>query len=327
MDGDPERGEEALVEWLRQRHPLIGDDAALLPDLGAAVVTVDSQREGVHFHPGTPLDTVARRLLAVNLSDLAACGARPRFALLALAAPEGFDHRAFLTALGESLAESSAELAGGDLSRADRLTATLTLLGTLHVEGRFLRRRDARPGDALWSSGILGWAAAGQRLIAGGAAIRGGRVRFAAGQREGDDARRAVRRYLEPTARLDLGEWLARSAVRTAVIDLSDGLAKELRRLCRASGVGARLEAPELDALAPTPALADDVGETPRSLALGGGDDYELLFTLPAGAEPPSAARCRRIGEITADGEPVLVTAADERPLPAAGWDHLTASS
>ncbi len=313
-----DRSEERLLRWLRGRlgdEPLIGDDAALLP--GRFVATVDSQIEGVHFLAGTEPAVVARRLLAVNLSDLAACGADPAYAVLALNAPAGFPHRRFLAALAAACRRHGVRLAGGDLAASPAgLVATLTLLGRLPKGRRFLRRGGARPGQALWVGGTLGESAAGRLLLAAGVAARDAA------------ARRAVRRHLAPAPQLALGRWLGeRRGAAGAAIDVSDGLARDLHRLCAASGVGAVVEAERLPLPRGFAALCARLGREPLELALGGGEDYVLLFTLPARAGPPPAFGCRRIGTITAGRGVRLATGGRQRTLPPAGWDHLTAAA
>ncbi len=119
----------------------------------------------MHFLPGLDPGRVARRLLAVNLSDLAAMGAIPRYALLALAAPAAFDHQAFFRGLLAACRHFDIELVGGDLARGDRLHASLTAFGSAPPAGRFLERTSARPGDRLWLGGAVGLAAAGLRCL------------------------------------------------------------------------------------------------------------------------------------------------------------------
>lgn len=282
--------------------------------------------------------------MAVNLSDLAAMGAAPAYGLLALAAPAGFDHRRFFRALLAAARRHGVALAGGDLARAATAVATLTLIGTRPAGGAWLTRSGARPGDALWVGGTLGESAAGRALLA--ADRRGGGARFAAGRvelppalaagfsaRTSRAARRAVRRHLAPTPQLDLGRALGRLAGRRrsvvgGVIDLSDGLAVDLRRLCRESGVGAEVDAARLPLAAGFARLAAAIDHDPLDLALGGGEDYVLLFTLAAGGEPPAEFPCHRIGSITAGRRLWLIDRGDRsrerrRPLPALGWDHL----
>lgn len=321
--------EDRLLAWLRKHlgegHHL-GDDVAFLDLPGAVALTVDQQIEGVHFRPGIPVEVLARRLAAVNLSDLAAAGARPLAALLTLATPPGFPHRRFFSALTAALAAAGAELAGGDLARAERPAFTLTLLGGRWPGGRWLRRDGARPGDRLWLGGTVGESALGQELLARGASWRG-RACLPPGlslpRPLAAAARRAIARHLEPCPQLALGRWLARSGRAGAAIDLSDGLARDLHRLCAASGVGARLETARLpfaDGFLP---LATRLDLVPERLALGGGEDYVLLFTLPAGVSPPAAFAATEIGRITRSRQLLAGRAGAWTPLPALGWDHL----
>jgi thiamine-monophosphate kinase len=308
--------EDRLLAWLRGRlgpGSLAGDDAAVLPR-GAWAVTVDSQIAGVHVDPGADPALLARRLLAVNLSDLAAMGALPAYAFLALSAVRGFDHRRFFRAFLAACRSHRLALAGGDLAtHPTATTATLTLLGRRRRGGRWLARGNARPGDALWLGGTVGESAAGRVLLDTGGP----------GSGAGAAARRAVRRHLLPSPQLALSGWLARQP-RAAAIDVSDGVALDLRRLCRESGVGAVVE-PEALPLAPGfAALCRRLGRDPLELALGGGEDYVLLFALPSRREPPARFGCRRIGEIVR-GRRLVLRSADgrTRPLPALGWDHL----
>jgi thiamine-monophosphate kinase len=335
----PLNGEDRLLRWLRGRFelPLLGDDAAILPAApgnGPFAVTTDSQVEAVHFVPGLDPAVLARRLLAINLSDLAAMGAAPAYALLALSAAPGFDHRRFFRAFVEACRRFEVTLAGGDLSASPAGTvATLTLLGTRQAPpsaSRWVSRGAAEPGHDLWLGGTVGESAAGQRLVAQGARIRGGGVdlppAFAGSKALLAAARRAVRRHLSPTPQLELGAWLARQQ-SGAAMDVSDGVARDLHRLCRESGAGAEVLIDELPLAARFHDLCDRLGEDPLRLALGGGEDYVLLFTLPAGVEPPASFGCRRIGRIT-DGTGVFAIdrGKSRRPrrLPAQGWDHLS---
>ncbi len=369
------QGEDRLLHWLRRQlgdlvprrsrfpadraraaagagAPLIGDDAAVLPAGGPFAVTVDSQVAGVHFVPGLDPAVIARRLLAVNLSDLAAMGAVPAYAFLALTAPPGFDHRRFFRALLAACARHRLRLAGGDLSRGPAwppggagtagsghlagagpiLVATLTLLGRHRRGARWLRRAGAEAGHHLWLGGTVGESAAGRLLIGAGARLAAGKVILPAGwtgrvrpRPLAGAGRRAVRRHLLPQPQLALGHWLARQAAGGA-IDVSDGVARDLHRLCAESGVGARIDAARLPLVPGFPALCTTLAVDPLQLAIGGGEDYVLLFTLPAGIEPPARFGCRRIGTITSGRRLSLVTDGVATELPAAGWDHLEGS-
>lgn len=345
------RGEDRLTAWLRRRlgpATLIGDDAAPLPaasligtGAGGALVaaTVDQQIEGIHFPAGLDPAVVARRLLAVNLSDMAAVGAEPVHALLALAAAPGFDHRRFLAALTGACARHGTTLAGGDLaslpepgpSGAPRLAASLTLLGRMPAGGAWLARRAARPGDAVWVGGTLGESALGRHLLARGARFDGRRIELpeALGLTGAlaAAARRAIRRHLSPAPQLELGRALGRLAAGhpdhpPAAIDLSDGLARDLARLCRESATGAEIDLSALPLATHARELAGRLDLGAIDLALGGGEDYVLLFTLPERSEPP-ASHCVRIGRIIAGGGLTIIEGKRRRPLPESGWDHL----
>jgi thiamine-monophosphate kinase len=319
----PPQDENRLIDWLRRRleaesgGALIGDDAAILPVEPFAdsfAITVDQQISGAHFPPGLDPAIVARRLLAVNLSDLAAMGASPAYAFLALAAPPGFDHRRFLTALLAACRRHGLTLAGGDLARNPVLTTSLTLLGTKAESARWLTRGGARPGHALWLGGTIGDSAAGRILIEGAKLDEAS----ASLQRA---MRRAIRRHLQPTPQLALGRWLG-AQKEGAAMDVSDGLARDLHRLCRASGVGAEVDAAALPFSDRFTMLCRRIGADPLALALGGGEDYVLLFTLPEGTAPPEPGT-RRIGRITKGRRLALLREGARSDLPDAGWDHL----
>lgn len=325
----PLAGEDLLIDWLR-RQPgaaLIGDDAAVLPPGGPFAVTTDHQIAGVHFPPDLDPAVLARRLLAVNLSDLAATGAAPAWAFLALAAPPGFDHRRFFRSLLAACRRHGLQLAGGDLARHPHATtAALMLLGTKEKGSRWLRRSGAAPGHDLWLGGAAGESAAGRMLIERGARLDGSRIDLptvvSASPALRDAARRAVRRHLQPAPQLALGRWLGAQR-EGAAIDVSDGVARDLRRLCRASGAGAAIEAEALPYSFRFRELCAALGADPLTLALGGGEDYVLLFTLPGGHAPPAEFRCRRIGTITRHRAVSLLQNETSRDLPDLGWDHL----
>ncbi|HKV06491.1 MAG TPA: thiamine-phosphate kinase [Thermoanaerobaculia bacterium] len=327
----PLTGEDRLLRWLRgqQGVTLIGNDAAVLPEGGPFAVTVDSQIESVHFVPGLDPALLAKRLLAVNLSDLAAMGAMPRWAFLALSTRDGFDHRRFFRSLIAACRHHGVTLAGGDLARSPGGTvATLTLLGTKPEEGRWLERAHARPGHDLWLGGTVGESAAGRILIDRGARKNGSRIDlpsvFEAPASLARAARRAVRRHLLPEPQLELGLWLGRQPEASA-LDISDGVARDLHRLCRESSVGAEVVFEALPFARGFEALSQALGADPLELALQGGEDYVLLFTLPSGLAPPQGLGSL-IGTITREKKIVLRQGEARRPLPASGWDHLDKS-
>jgi len=292
-----------LLSWLRDRDPelrkLLGDDAATLPSLDSPAITVDSQIEGIHFPPGLDPALLAHRLLAVNLSDLAAMGAEPRFAFLTLSTPPEFDHKRFFLSLLKSCRSYPLQLAGGDLARCPQVVTTLTLIGERPPGGRWLRRSGGRPEQGIWLGGTLGESALGQRLLAAGGAWRGKSIllpdAFKAPPTLAKAARRAIRRHLRPEPQLGLGRWLGERE-EGAALDISDGLALDLSRLCEASGTGARIERTALPYPAHFHRLCELLNEDPLELLLGGGEDYVLLFTLPANQTPPPEMGCHRIG-------------------------------
>ncbi len=253
----------------------VGDDAALLevPPGRALVAAVDTLVEGRHFLPGAPPESVGHQALAVNLSDLAAMGAEPAWALLSLSLPMAEESwlAGFATGLYRLAERHGVALVGGDTVRGP-LVVTVTALGFVAPQ-LALRRDGARPGDVLFVSGWPGEAAAGLEQL----------------QREPatGDADPLVRRYRYAEPRLALGRMLAGRA--SAAMDVSDGLFGDLQKLCAASGVGACLELERL------PISAELQRRRPPAdaerLVLFGGDDYELLFTVPAEHAADVAAR------------------------------------
>lgn len=290
----------------------VGDDAAIVaPPPGAELVlALDTIVAGTHFPAGTPARAVGHRALAVNLSDIAAMGAEPAWALLGLTLPAVDEDwvAEFSRGLDELARRHGIALIGGDTTRG-ALAATLTLAGLL-PPGTALRRRGAQAGDDIWVSGTPGDAAAGLAILQG-------RLQAAGEARE-----RLLQRFLLPEPRVALG--IALRGLASACIDVSDGLAGDLGKLCAASGTGARIES---RALPLSPALVEAAGpEAAPGLALAGGDDYELLFTAPAGLRGAVGAltagvECRRIGTVIA-GREVLVDGAALPRDAGHGFDH-----
>ena len=245
----------------------VGDDAALLeaPAGRELVAATDTLVEGIHFPAGAPPASIGHRALAVNLSDFAAMGARPAWALLALTLPQAEEPwlAEFAAGLGALARAHGVALVGGDTTRGP-LCVTVTLLG--HVPaGEALRRSGASAGDLLYVSGTPGDAAAGLALL---------ERRLQASEAAGAYLRE---RFQLPQPRLALGERLRRHA--SACIDVSDGLLADAGKLAAASGVGAELEFEALPLSEPLRATLAE-GEA-RELALSGGDDYELCFAVP----------------------------------------------
>lgn len=246
----------------------IGDDAALLevPAGEQLVACCDALNEGVHFLAGTEPADIGWKSLAVNLSDLAAMGARPAWALLSLSLPRadaGFVD-GFMRGFSALADAAGIALVGGDTTSGP-LSISVTALG-FAPRGLALTRGGARPGDSVFVSGTLGDASAALERIRAGRAM------------EGAQARALAQRMRRPTPRLALGQALR--GVASAAIDISDGLLADLGHIARASGVGIELDADALPASAALRALFDRA-ERLRCQATGG-DDYELVFTVPA---------------------------------------------
>jgi thiamine-monophosphate kinase len=290
-------GEDDLIARVVRRHaggrlPAgaigIGDDAALLPP--GFLVTTDLFVETVHFdRRWTPAVFIGWKALAVAASDIGAMGGRPAGCLLSLAVPRGTPGRLVETlfrSFGEEARAIGAPLLGGDLSRSPAgLVLDVVVLGRC-AGRRPIRRSGARPGDRIYVTGPLGASAAGLGLLR---RLRkpwkpkAGRVSALEGA-----ATRAVLAHLRPRPPLAAGAAFGRSGLPTAMMDLSDGLALDLARLCAASGCGARIEAASIPV---DPSARLLLGRGADEAALSGGEDYELLLTAPAGAE----ARLRRL--------------------------------
>ena len=271
----------------------VGDDAALLtmPAGVELVAATDTLVEGVHFPPGSPAASIGHRALAVNLSDLAAMGARPAWALLALTLPQVHEPWLAEFAAGfDALARAhEVQLVGGDTTRGP-LCITVQLMG-FAPRGTALKRSGGGPGDALFVSGTPGDAAAGLALVQG-------RLRAPA------DSQHYLRaRFEMPSPRVALGERLREFA--SACIDVSDGLLADAAKLAHASGTGVEIQ---YAALPVSAALVQAAGaERAREFALTGGDDYELCFSvaeknLAAFTQelPPQRWEYQRIGALRA---------------------------
>lgn len=284
----------------------IGDDAAVVGD---QVWTTDMLVEDVDFTRATPLRLVARKSLAVNLSDLAAMGAQPQFALLSLALPEWVDANAMFEAYAEAAREHAIEIIGGDLSRAEKLTINVTAIGK--VITRPLLRSGAKRGDRVYLSRPIGGAAAGLQLLD----VEG------SSYAEKEFIKSAVRRQLDPEPEVALGMALARLDKVTACIDVSDGLSTDLHHLCEASNCGAEIERARIPVFADLQAHARALKIDVRDVVLNGGEEYALLFTSSMRESELSSALKRpvyAIGRIVAERKVTL----DGQPLPPGGFDH-----
>lgn len=272
--------EESLIQAVLDACPVprdaaligAGDDAAVLaPVAELSVLSADAMVEGIHWDATLRPQDVGYKLVAVNVSDLAAMGATPRWALLSMALPEPADIgwvRDFAQGLAQGLSPWGIALLGGDTVRAPGKERFLNLtIGG--VAGRVVRRSGARPGQDLWVTGSLGGA---------GAALR-----------RASPPESLLLRLTHPVPRVEMGRLLAERYLATAMMDLSDGLALDLPRLCAASGCGALIE-PELLPVHP------ELFEHERAMALRGGEDYELLFTALPESAPDILAIGRDLG-------------------------------
>lgn len=307
--------EAQLVARVRELFsPRIGDDAAIV---GEQVLTTDMLIEDVDFTRATPLRFVARKSLAVNLSDLAAMGATPSHALLALALPEWARENVdeLLIAFADAAKQYEIEIVGGDLSRAEKLTIAVTAIG--RIATRPLLRSGAKPGDRVFVSRPIGASAAGLALMA--------RQIDGRGYAEVEFIESAIRRHLDPEPEVALGMKLARIAEITSCIDISDGLSTDLHHLCDASGLGAEIEKERVPIFPDLLAHGPKLGINVRDAVLHGGEEYALLFTASL-TESQLSAKVGRpvyaIGRMTRARDVVLKEDGNPRPLAAGGFDH-----
>jgi thiamine-monophosphate kinase len=302
-------GEVALIQRIRNllspgRRALvgIGDDCAVLRAAAGKdlLLTTDLLVEGVDFTRDTTTPfRLGRRAMAVNLSDIAAMGGVPRAALVVLALPPDLDV-AFVDGLYRGLQEeglrADVEVVGGDLSASPTLTIGLAVAGEADP-GRAVTRSGAAPGDRIWVTGRLGASAAGLAVLRAGFRLHDDEPDVAAEVPE--DLKRAISevvdRHLCPVPRVQQGRVLGEAGVASAMIDLSDGLAADLERVCRESGVSAKVLEESIPVDPAASSVARFLGLDPMALALAGGEDFELLFTSSA---DPGAVRSLFAGTI-----------------------------
>jgi thiamine-monophosphate kinase len=331
-------GEFELLERIRRRLPQVGpqvrlgsgDDAAITIPAGATVTSVDALIEGVHFQrEWSSLEQIGAKALATALSDLAAMGAEAGEAYIVLGIPADLDEDGcieLLDGVAKVTTASGTTLAGGDVTRAPALTLAITVVGHAGSATDLVTRSGARPGDLLVVTGELGGAAAGLALLE----RRAGAQSSSQTHNDINEAHaRLLARQLEPQPRLEAGRALA-AAGATAMIDLSDGLGGDAGHIAAASGVGLRIEAATLPLADGVAEVAATCGREPLELAASGGEDYELLATLPserlaaatAAAAEPGGVQLTQIGEVIA-GEGVEVRLPDGQLLEPRGFDQL----
>jgi thiamine-monophosphate kinase len=291
----PASGEDSLIA--RYFKPIatdpgafnLDDDAALLKATGEdIVVTTDAIVEGVHFLPGDPPDTVARKALRVNLSDLAAKGAVPAGFVLTLALHSIDDGwlKPFAAGLGDDAKSFGCPLLGGDtVSTPGPLTISITCFGRVPVN-KMVHRSGGRPGDRVVVTGTIGDATLGLDILKGGA--------VAAALANDEAARQAlVARYRVPQPRNALAKAVREHA--HAAMDISDGLAGDLTKLCAASGVSAAIHAPSIPLSKPAAVLLSRGIVSLESL-ISGGDDYEILCAIPEASFEAFSQAARKVG-------------------------------
>lgn len=291
------RSEFEFIRNIKKKYGLayVGDDCAVLPKDSRTdlVITADMLVEDIDFRLAwTTAELLGVKALAVSLSDIAAMGATPKWAMLTIGVPKRIWNTQFLDKFYEGWATLAkhhrVELVGGDVSRTpDRFVIDSIVAGEV-PKGKAVLRSGASPGDSIFVTGELGGAAAGLLLLESG-------FRYSKASK---NRKRLIARQLRPVARIEVGKYLLKRDLATAMIDISDGLSSDLHHLCDASGVGARIDSEaipydeNLDAITPRGA---------RSVGFGG-EDFELLFTSPrkkiSSAKLPPITR---IGEVTAN--------------------------
>ena len=310
-----------------------GDDAAAIRVQPGRVLlmTCDMMVEHVHFRRewATP-EQIGWKAMVQNISDIAAMGGEPAGAVASLAAPSDLPSdipEEIARGLIAAASEFGAALVGGDLvGSPGPIVVDVALTGWVE-EDLMLRRRGARPGDAILITGALGASAAGLGVLQQG--IHGDGL--PAGRMVGPpEIARALQAHHTPRPRLAEARIIAQSRLVTAMMDLSDGLADDLPRLCAESGVGARIRCDRIPVDPACRAFASGIGKTALEMATAGGEDYELLLTCPPDAVARLAAAVQErtgtpltaIGEMVEEQEVVFLDSAGRPIFPGSGFDH-----
>lgn len=307
----------------------IGDDAAVIRQNAKhdLVISADMLVEDIDFRfEWTTPRLIGHKALAVSLSDIAAMGARPKYALLSIGIPKKIWKTNFVDELYEgffALADAhEVTLIGGDISRTpDRVVIDSIVVGEVE-RGRAIPRSGAKPGDHIFVTGCLGGAAAGLKLLEEGARVTDKKPR----SRRAEAEQKLLLRQLKPEPRVAWGETLGAKYLATSMIDISDGLSSDLAHLCKASGVGARIDASRIPIDQDTIKLIRE-DRDPLALALDCGEDFELLFTvsprnlkrLPAEIDQVAASY---IGEITNQKSVTLINRSRSVVMKSAGFTH-----
>jgi thiamine-monophosphate kinase len=352
-------GEFGLIDRIARRLPApgaevvvgIGDDTAALRVSGDRLLlaTCDIQLEGHHFlRDKIAPQQLGRKALAINLSDIASMGGRPRYALVSLGLPKDLAV-SWVDALYDGLQEEAARfgtsIVGGNITGSPLILVDITLLGEVE-EDRLLRRSGARVGDRLLVTGTLGASGAGLAWLVARSGGAEGQGSTGAGERGSKGAGHlstqapphlctevdeVLAAHLTPTPRVLEGRAIGATGAATAMIDLSDGLASDVGHICELSNVGVRVEEARLPIALATRVVAEALGRDPTAFALFGGEDYELLLTAPAdrvgelvAAVSQTGTPLMDIGAIVpaAAGRTLLLADGRTVPLEPGGWDH-----
>ncbi len=320
----------------RRRDVLLGlgDDAAVVRGGDHLVFTTDSLVEGHDFQPGWSAFHLGRKALSVNLSDLAAMGAEPLYALLTLALPrdtatEWLD--SFLHGFKAAATEYDTAVIGGDLSAAPSIFVSVTAVGRTNKKG-LLKRSEASPSESIYVSGTLGAAAAGLELLRRGYRLGdSGEARDPGGKRirgtKSESVERLMTHQLNPRPMISLGRILADRSLASSAMDVSDGLVRDLHRLCKASGTGAVIEEQALPIDSRLEEISSLIHIDPLETALYGAEDFGLLFTVAKAKEKllsrlASRFSLRRIGVMDRSGTVTLASPDRTRVLSDRGFDH-----
>lgn len=332
--GDRSWSEQGVIQLFRNhKHPDvtslvagIGDDCAVITpsDKRDYLITADMLVEGVHFdltfHPPFYL---GRKCMAVNLSDIAAMGGKPEFALLSLAIPDHFE-KSWLTEFSDGiesiLSEFNCILIGGDTVSGAEFACSVTMLGSV-LKNRAILRSTAQVGDSIYVSGKLGFGAAGLCMCLEPDQF---------GPIDSLMASPFIKKHLDPLPDVDCGRILASSDVVTSMQDLSDGLATDLAHICDASNVGACVQAELLPGHDELQQVCEILGNSPVDFQVSGGEDYHLVFTVAAGRESQleeymaesGSAKIYRIGTIVEQPGVRLRTGRIERTITFQGYSH-----
>ncbi len=302
----------------------IGDDCCEVKAPGSFLISTDSLIDSIHFDQTFhPAHLLGRKSIAVNLSDIAAMGAKPRFVLLSLCLPEDLEWEwlsAWLDGALEILNEYDCMLIGGDTVKSKELAFTVTVLGE-PVNNKAIYRNGAEEGDTVWVSGFLGSAGGGLELLS--------RKSLQDGSLDNSLFDPLFDAHLNPVPKIDLGIKLAKSGIVSSMQDISDGLATDLAHICKASGVSSLIYLEKLPHLPELQAAADVLELKIEDLILRAGEDYQLLFTVKKGKEnelsrflQPENQEITKIGEIRSGKGVFLQKKSEREEITFQGYEH-----